>query len=134
MKRKTLLVLLVSICILTAGIVLFAIWDLWEEIETINIFRRDFSESIVKKRIPPLIGAIINMVFSSFVFFAVLILTVVLFKRERLVLNPKERQEEKARRTRQRQERKERTNRERHQQKIEQLTAKLAELKEKGDE
>ena len=42
MKRKTLLVLLVSICILATGIVFFAIWDLWEEIETINIFRRDF--------------------------------------------------------------------------------------------
>ena len=94
MKKKTLLVLLVSLVVCIGIVLFFAIFDLYKEIELINLYKENaVSSGHIQARIPYIIRAGANTFFSFLSFVGVLFISTLFIKYERLILTREEKSE-----------------------------------------
>lgn len=131
MKKKTLLVLLFSLVSCMSVVLFLAIFDLYKEIELINWYKeKDVLSVHIQDRIPYVIRAVVNTIFSFFSFIGFLFIAILFVKQERLILT----REEKREYWKQQCEEREKARSERKAKKILHLNAKIEKLKEKDDE
>lgn len=131
MKKKTLLVLLISLVICISVVLFFSIFDLYKEIELINFYKeKGVLSAHIQDQIPYVIRPAVSVFFSFLSFTGCLFITILFIKHERLILSREEKREYQKQQRAQR----EKEHSERRAKKILQLNAKIEKLKEKDDE